>query len=140
MSIHCIGYYNFNFQPKKLKINHKFKKCQIKFPPNINKIIHIFFIVDFKFLKTLKTNALMIVENTLYPTHSTNFLPFLHFLRIFHYFNPQNMSMGDFFGKFKNLASTILIIPCLIYIQAEFGVVVQVALTLHDFCFSKQIV
>ena len=47
-----------------------------------------FFIVDFKFLKTLKTNALTIVENT-------------------------NMSMGDFFGKFKNLASTILMIPWL---------------------------
>ena len=101
-----IFYWNFNFLPKKFVSYHKIKTREIKNPPNINKIIHIFFIVYFKFLKTLK-------QMLWYPTHSTNFWPFLHFFIIFHYFTPYNMSMGDFFGKFKNLATTILIIPWL---------------------------
>ena len=107
-----IFYWNFNFLPKKFVNYHKIKKREIKNLPNINKIVHISLVLDFKFLQKSKTIILKIVEQSLYPTHSTNFLFFLNFLQFFHYFTTQKMFMGPFFGKFKNLASTILLIPC----------------------------
>ena len=97
--------------PKSLWIYPKFQKCQIKNPPNINKIVHKSYIVDFKFLKKLKTNALVIVEQTLYPTHSTNFLSFLHFLEFSFFSLHKICPWENFLAKSKTLHSPSVLAP-----------------------------
>lgn len=57
-----IFYWNFNFLPKKFVNYHKIKKREIKNLPNINKIVHISLVLDFKFLQKSKTIILKIVE------------------------------------------------------------------------------
>ena len=56
-----IFYWNFNFLPKKFVSYHKIKTREIKNPPNINKIIHISLVLDFKFLQKSNTIVLKIV-------------------------------------------------------------------------------
>ena len=49
-----IFYWNFNFLPKKFVNYHKIKKREIKNLPNINKIVHVSLVLDFKFLQKQK--------------------------------------------------------------------------------------